>query len=42
MTRDVIKTDISVMPEPEIKTKIISKLARLEESIDNTIESLQR
>jgi len=38
--RDLIKTDISKIPEPEFKTTIITILARLEKSIADTRESL--
>ena len=35
MARDLIKTDISNMPEPEFKTTIKRILVRLEESIEH-------
>ena len=40
IARDPIKTDMSSMPNPELKATIIKILARLEKSIDDTRESL--
>ena len=40
MARDLIKTDIRNMLEPEFKTTIIRILASLEKSMENTRESL--
>ena len=36
MARDLIKTDISNMPDPEFKTTIIRILAGLEKSTEDT------
>ena len=38
--RDLIKTNIGNMPDPEFKAKIIRILAGLEKSIENIMETL--
>ena len=38
--RDLIKTNIGNMPDPEFKAKIIRTLAGLEKSIENIMETL--
>ena len=38
--KDLVKTDISNMPDPELKVTIIRILAGLEKSIEDTRESL--
>ena len=40
MARDLIKTDISNMPDPEFKATIIGILVGLEKSIEDARESL--
>ena len=40
MAKDINKTDISNMPDPEFKATIIGILVGLEKSIEDTRESL--
>ena len=40
MVRDLIKTDVSNMPDSEFKATIIKILAGLEKSMEDTRESL--